>query len=323
MEIDSVRELKRTVLDAVVRPLVMETLAVRGFGLTARLASVLSHVRPGLALGIAPGRAKKDFRLAVRIQRRTLHADSQLLSRIMRSAQGEVDVRYVGRIAKAAARRWYQTKQRPLLIGSSIGHFAITAGTLGCFVTHPKIKGVAVLSNNHVLANENRAKNGDAILQPGTADGGKRGDQVATLQSFVPLKSAHNALDAAIATVRGKLPLDLDKVKGFGRVKAYVPDPVEPGLKVVKLGRTTGLTRGKVTATEVDDVTVAYESGDFAFDRVFEIESERGDPFGLGGDSGSLIMDRDGHARGLLFAVSDQGGNAGRGLTYAPSWGRS
>src|SRR5262249_2694789 len=129
------------------------------------------------------------------------------------SAKGEVDIRYVGRIAKApaAAAPWYQSKVRPLMIGSSIGHFAITAGTLGCFVTRPKTKAIGVLSNNHVLANENRAKKGDAILQPGKADGGKRRDRVATLDRFVPLKTGtHNVLDAAVASVDGKLPFDLD-----------------------------------------------------------------------------------------------------------------
>jgi hypothetical protein len=317
MDIDSVRELKQRLSTTLIPTHVFETRGVRALALTARSAGVLPRMQTGVALGIAPGRVKKDFRLAVRIQRRTLQTDSELLSTIKTSAKDEVDVRYVGRIAKAAATPWQQTKQRPLRIGSSIGHFDITAGTLGCFVTHPKVKGVCVLSNNHVLADENRAKVGDAILQPGKVDGGQDRDLAATLESFVSLKTVtHNVMDVAVAKVVGDVAFDLDDVEGFKRLKASVPDPVEPDLKVVKFGRTTGLTRGKVTATEVQDVTVAYESGDFTFDQVFEAEYERG-PFGLGGDSGSVIMDEDGHARGLLFAVSDQGGRAGRGLTYA------
>src|SRR5215470_16259780 len=131
MEIDSVRELKSKLSATVIAAHVFETRGVRALGLTARSASALPRVRPGVALGIAEGRTKRDFRLAVRIQRRTLEEDRQLLSRIHDSAKGEVDTRYVGRIAKApvAAAPWYQSKVRPLMIGSSIGHFAITAGT--------------------------------------------------------------------------------------------------------------------------------------------------------------------------------------------------
>jgi hypothetical protein len=76
-----------------------------------------------------------------------------------------------------------------------------------------------------------------------------------------------------------------------------------------------------VTAIEVDDVIVNYDSGDFTFDGQFEIKSEQEGPFSLGGDSGSLIMDAEGHARGLLFAGSDVGGKNGKGLTYATELG--
>src|SRR5262249_911724 len=198
MEIDSVRELKSRLVGTVIPAVVFEARGIRALGLTARSASALPRVRPGVALGIAQGRTKRDFRLAVRIQRRTLEEDHQLLSRIHASAKGEVDIRYVGRSAKApaAAAPWYQSKVRPLMIAASIRPFDITAGTLGCFVTRPKIKAIGVLSNNHVLANENRAKKGDAILQPGKADGGKGRDRVATLDRFVPLKTGtHNVLD--------------------------------------------------------------------------------------------------------------------------------
>ena len=45
-----------------------------------------------------------------------------------------------------------------------------------------------ILSNNHVLANANQAKLGEAILQPGRLDGGTLGnDRLATLVEFVPL----------------------------------------------------------------------------------------------------------------------------------------
>ncbi len=45
-----------------------------------------------------------------------------------------------------------------------------------------------ILSNNHVLANSNAARLGDAILQPGVYDGGKfPQDHIADLLEFVTL----------------------------------------------------------------------------------------------------------------------------------------
>ena len=76
-------------------------------------------------------------------------------------------------MTKRAALPWYQKMTRPLRIGASIGHFKITAGTLGAFVRSRDDGSVLILSNNHVLANENKAKKGDHILQPGDFDGGQ------------------------------------------------------------------------------------------------------------------------------------------------------
>ncbi len=72
--------------------------------------------------------------------------------------------------------------------GVSIGHFKVTAGTLGTIVKDRTTSELFILSNNHVLANCNDAVPGDAILQPGTIDGGQNpGDMVAKLERFVKL----------------------------------------------------------------------------------------------------------------------------------------
>ena len=55
--------------------------------------------------------------------------------------------------------------------GGSVGHFEITAGTIGAIARDKKTGRDVILSNNHVLANENAAKIGDAILQAGVIDG--------------------------------------------------------------------------------------------------------------------------------------------------------
>jgi len=53
----------------------------------------------------------------------------------------------------------------PLPAGVSIGHYKITAGTAGWFAVRDD--KTLIISNNHVLAWENKGQVGDPILQPG------------------------------------------------------------------------------------------------------------------------------------------------------------
>jgi hypothetical protein len=233
-------------------------------------------------------------------------------------ARGEVDQRYIGGIVKRAAPPWHQRRNRPLRIGGSIGHFAVTAGTLGGFVARPD-GAVLILSNNHVLADENRATIGDEILQPGRFDGGRRrADRVGSLERFVRLRRAGvNRVDCAAAKLRRGIDHDPSRLTGLGRLAGVGSAVLDDRAPVAKIGRTTGLTRGRVTAFELDNVVVAYDTGNLRFDDQIEIEGAGDKAFSDGGDSGSLIVDGDAYAVALLFAGSDQGGSNGRGLTFA------
>ena len=62
--------------------------------------------------------------------------------------------------------------------GVSVGHFKVTAGTIGAMVFDRETGEPLILSNNHVLANSNDAEIGDVILQPGPTDHGVRPDDV-------------------------------------------------------------------------------------------------------------------------------------------------
>lgn len=83
---------------------------------------------------------------------------------------------------------------RPVRPGVSIGHFRVSAGTLGAVVYDLDSGVPLLLSNNHVLANatdgnDNLSAPGDAVLQPGYMDGGRvPEDTIAVLERFVPLK---------------------------------------------------------------------------------------------------------------------------------------
>jgi len=319
MNLDSARALKQEIRETLIGPLHEAT---RGAG-TARSLAMSAGAKPKarephrlLSVGIAPA-GRRNVRLAVRVQRRALLDDPALL-RIVRLAKQEVDLRYVGRIQKRAV-PWYQDRRRPLLIGCSVGHFRITAGTLGCFVQARDGDAPLMLSNNHVLADENRGSAGDAILQPGDYDGGTpRRDVVGALAGFVAMRpGAANRVDAATATLRPRMAYKADAIRGLGKLAGVAAPLDDVGGRVAKVGRTTGLTRGRVTAFELDDVVVAYEVGNLRFDDQIEVESTGDGSFSDGGDSGSLIVNEAMEGLALLFAGSDQGGSNGSGLTYA------
>jgi len=71
---------------------------------------------------------------------------------------------------------------------------------------------------------------------------------------------------------------------------------------VYKVGRTTGITEGRVGATELDGLVVGFDQGGVSFDGQIQIKATGSKPFSQGGDSGSLIVDAQRRAVALLFA---------------------
>ena len=200
----------------------------------------------------------------------------------------------------------------PAPLGVSIGHPGITAGTLGALVTDGT--NVFILSNNHVLANSNKAAIGDSALQPGPFDGGTDpGDSIGTLHQFVPLNfnSGANSVDAAIALTNESVTTNgtLSSLPGSYGTPTTTPIGATVNMPVQKCGRTTGCTQGTVTEISLD-VSVCYETaGPFRCktSALFENQIAISDgSFSAGGDSGSLIVDTAGDPDpvGLLFAGS-------------------
>lgn len=291
-------------------------MTARALDLPAGPLAGAKQIPPSLALGVARA-GRGDFKLAVRIQQHSRTVDEYLVS-IRKQAAGETDERFIGPLRKLGA-MWPRKRHRPLRIGTSIGHFGITAGTLGCFVGMRRGGQPLILSNNHVLADENRGKRGDAVLQPGAYDGGKRPkDRVGTVENFVKLKrSGPNLVDCAVCSIKDGIDYDASKLQGLGRLAGLSDALLDEGDAVAKVGRTTGLTRGRVTAFELDNVLVEFDLGVLRFDNQIEIEGDGDKPFSAGGDSGSLVVNADLRGVGQLFAGGDVGGSDGGGLTYS------
>jgi hypothetical protein len=226
-------------------------------------------------------------------------------------------------------------KWRPAPGGVSIGHYAITAGTLGGIVLKDGIR--MILSNNHILAASNNGRKGDEIYQPGPADQNGNGNGppippcpfartyaapgnflakiwgsktrlrpvqeneylIAHLEQFIPIdfQGGYNKVDCALAK-----PIDdsvvLDEILEIGLVKSFATAGI--GDAVRKSGRTTGLTQGTVTAID-GVVRVSYGGG---LEAIFENQIITGN-MSSGGDSGSWLV-KDLSFAGLLFAGSNQ-----------------
>jgi hypothetical protein len=338
MRLESARGLKEELLKDVVEPFVNFARRLRGrgpvpLGVGARSLETVPKIPRSIALGVAPHQG--EYKLAVRVQRPSL-VQSPLLDRLTSQARGEVDVRLIGRIDKRAKTRraaplpvvseaaipWYQKNTRPLLIGASVGHVDVTAGTISAFVKRGT--STYLLSNNHVLANEDRARAGDRILQRANYDGGRDpSERVARLRFWVRLKeTGANVVDAAIAEIDKGILYDVSRLRGLvggsdRKLSGVGPVSVDEGDTVFKIGRTTGATAGRITAFDLDNVVVNYDVGNLRFDGQIEIEGAGNTAFSDGGDSGSLIVNGQMEATALLFAGGDSGGSNGLGLTYA------
>ncbi len=208
-------------------------------------------------------------------------------------------------VAEAAAAE-RKTRVDPVVPGASIGHVKVSAGTIGC-VVHDKVDGTPyVLSNWHVLHGSGGAL-GEDVVQPGPHDDNRidRNRLGKLVRSYLG-----KAGDCAIASIEDRA-YDTTAME-LGVAVSQIGEP-ELGDKVVKSGRTTGVTHGVVRRV---DVLVKIDYGGTAGECEiggFEIGvDERNKPAGgeisSGGDSGAAWIFKLGNGRpskvlaGLHFA---------------------
>lgn len=246
------------------------------------------------------------------------------------------DVIEVGKIRALQADN--QERIRPCPMGTSGGHYLITAGTNGELLKDRSTGKICIGTNNHVAANSNEAEVGDAYLQPGPYDGGKiPEDIIGQLFKFIPIEfidapsscsfarflsnlynlpakllgrktrlrpvlayPEDNLVDAAMVEVNSDDVLT--KILDIGIPKGT--REAELDMLVQKSGRTTFHTvEGVVTGVDATIGPVSYGTGKTAYFRDQIVISKEG--FSAGGDSGSLILDMEGYAVGKLFAGSE------------------
>jgi hypothetical protein len=169
------------------------------------------------------------------------------------------------------------------------------SGTLGSMVSD--IDGNEyILSNNHVLADQNRAKPGQDIVQPGLVDVQciqSPSTQVAMFSRTIKLKfgGGKNRVDAAIAATNSFLTTP--EILFIGDIARTIGTPTI-GMGVEKMGRTTCLTSGVIASLDAN-VKVNYsldakpKLAKFV-DQILVTGSNITPTFSAAGDSGSLIL---------------------------------
>lgn len=310
-----------------------------------RLQAVSAPLPPrgGLAVGHGIDPASGDIRLELRVTA-SGGPDYRRAEAIAQQAQlqgiGAVIRTFLERpklpAAPPANPPIFGGRRQPLHLGASVAHEQGYAGTVGAFVTWGQGQH-GLLSCAHVLAEAPRARirKGDPIQQPGQPEAIPVDYRIGSLSPyfsrFQPARDDN--LDAAVAELDGGVPTQGNMLPNCPdipvphRGQALGPplprEDVLPGLRVVKVGRTTGYTQGTLSAADVINFRPELRGRRrITFGRVHEVAWDVGaPPFTEGGDSGALVMTADDlRPIGIHFCAVPLGDGTHR--SYTIPWDR-
>lgn len=203
-------------------------------------------------------------------------------------------------------------RYRPVPIGVSIGNASeCLPGTVSCMLRRGD--RTYILCANHVFARRNQAVIGEAIVQPCRLDAAPdcapalASSTVGVLADFEPLRfdGSPNVIDAAIA--EATVSTMASTPPGFYGAPAATPVVAATGMRVQKLGRTTGLTRGTIKGLNTK-VKITYPEGKAVM--VGQITTSKA--FGDFGDSGALVVTDDATRAPVGIVIA--GGNNGAAI---------
>lgn len=170
-------------------------------------------------------------------------------------------------------------------------------GTLGAVVKDAHNNNY-ILSCNHVLAVNGRVPlEGASIVTPALSN---TPHKIADPSKwFIPLEDGtSNCVDCAI------VPAGNDVVPNFRTTTLDAKDPIgeaDRGQKVQKDGAVTGLTHGTIVDLNAD-LFVQYRFGAFLLRDQIIIDGGDGNDFAADGDSGTVVVNAEHQAVGLVFA---------------------
>ena len=231
-----------------------------------------------------------------------------------------IEIGRLGRVGRVKPRP-DPTEKDPIAPGSPIGLQTNApnvnsgaTGTLGAVVEAGGSR--YILSCNHILAVNGRVPDGAGIVSGASIEVGAAPEIVAkaTPKNIIGItRNQHNDVDCALGLIEDHSKVHTgfrDKIAKPQFPKSYDPPKIGASVvKVVKFGAVTGLTYGNVVDFNAD-FFVDYSFGTFLFANQIvidgSIKGRESDVFASKGDSGSIVVDADKQAIGMVFAEADR-----------------
>ena len=262
----------------------------------------------GNTVGVGVNQTEDTIRVYLRQKNETGKRHVMSLLNGSKADGHEIEYVHAGHVQALQQSQCYYSRtvyHRPVCGGDSIGHYAITSGSIASVVYDAvNTSRRYILTNNHVGAASStyqsiKARTGDKVYAPGCFDTSGCVYQIGTLYKFVPFDEYnYNYVDCSLILPDSDNDI-LDKINGIGNVM-YHTDPTE-NMYVTKSGRTSWVTSDTVFDTHAA-MEVDYGGKIIKFDNCL-VTNNMAQP----GDSGSLLVSSiDKKAVGLLFAGSDQ-----------------
>jgi hypothetical protein len=265
----------------------------------------------GMAVAVGP--SAQSYQVLVLVEEVTGMA-RELFNEVFDRADQQAVLRTTGPIGLDSLAPASAGTVRPLRPGCSVGSsHAQCTGTLGSIVTAPD-GSPAVLSNAHVLTPAVDGETGGLVCQPGLDDA-TRDDIATVIAAGAVQRRTRSPIDAAAAAIHDGVDFDTQLLDGT----VVSPEPLDldedtlnggTQRSVFKVGRTTGTTRGTITAIE-GRLRVPYHGRKIWLDNLVFIEGASGGDFTRRGDSGSVVYSA-AHHRPISLHV----GSTGTGYSF-------
>jgi len=249
---------------------------------------------------------------------RTLVIDEEIKQAVLKVTNGYCEIATLSDVMLLSGGETVSSQVLPLRIGQSIttpdgqGY-----GSIGLFVRKPNDDAAYFLTCAHVLAQPDG-------VDPASHDVYAVGPQdtrfkIAEWFLIRPKDLPTQDTLLAMARVLPSIPLDLTGAPTIQpRVGSQIDSGSLLGQVVKKVGRSSGMTQGQVTAVDVEIVGFKYLGREAAkLDGLIEVTSPASHPFAAPGDSGSAVISETGELVGLVVASSvKQTGSKAANATY-------
>lgn len=259
----------------------------------------------GVGMRTASGRLTHEVAVKVLVKKKMSSGRLAAKARIPTEISGmPIDVEECGDFSSLAF------DGQPARCGAGCAPEGVTfQGTMGCLVILENGR-LALLSNNHVLADSNRMPLGTKVYHPYQSH--QEAYQIGVLEDFVKIKyGSHSQLNHnPINYVDGAVCWTSRQLVDPAHISYQLnPSPVSasPGMSVTKHGITTGHTTGTIdmiNAIGINHIPVGNRFGEVAWwhDQILVGPGA----FSQKGDSGSLVVTSGTKQPvGLLFAGND------------------